>query len=145
MANHLNLAQFSVLAMSAGTMYALALTLAPETQHRVVGKVLPALSLLQTLRVLIPNCCCCCGCRQPQVTLLAPWIPHSSRRAQRGSWLTWAASALPLPLLQAVVGFGNNRIVQQVRKPPCSSQHLEAALTGSPTRPMPTPHMRLCT
>lgn len=35
----LSIKQFSIFASSAGTMYALALTLAPETKHMVVGKV----------------------------------------------------------------------------------------------------------
>jgi pimeloyl-ACP methyl ester carboxylesterase len=35
----LGIKQFSVMASSAGTMYALALTLAPETRDLIVGKV----------------------------------------------------------------------------------------------------------
>jgi hypothetical protein len=48
-----------------------------------------------------------------QVTLIAPWIPPSSRPGT-GSWLSSLTLWVPVPLLQAVVGFINNRIVQQV-------------------------------
>uniref|UniRef100_A0A383V9Q8 AB hydrolase-1 domain-containing protein n=1 Tax=Tetradesmus obliquus TaxID=3088 RepID=A0A383V9Q8_TETOB len=81
----LGIKQFSVMASSAGTLYALALTLAPETRDMIVGKV----------------------------TLVAPWLPPSSRPPGFGGLLALLGGWTPLPLLQAFVGFTNSRVVAQ--------------------------------
>eukprot|EP00878_Enallax_costatus_P029875 GHUV01032441.1.p1 GENE.GHUV01032441.1~~GHUV01032441.1.p1 ORF type:complete len:169 (+),score=34.17 GHUV01032441.1:318-824(+) len=88
--NQLGIRRFSIMASSAGTMYALACFVAPETRDMVAGPV----------------------------TVIAPWIPPSSRRDSGWNLLSLAASWAPLPLLQAVVGFSNGRIVQQSQTRP---------------------------
>lgn len=50
-----------------------------------------------------------------QVTLVAPWIPTSSRAPGFGGWLSLLGSWTPVPLLHIAVGFSNSRIAQQVR------------------------------
>lgn len=67
-----------------------------------------------------PNCLSCCGCcRKPhmQVTLVAPWLPPSSRPPGFGGLLALLGGWTPLPLLQAFVGFTNSRVVAQVGAP----------------------------
>jgi hypothetical protein len=50
----------------------------------------------------------------PQVTLVAPWVPSSSRAAGFGGLLALLGGWTPVPLLQAFVGLTNSRVVAQV-------------------------------
>ena len=50
-----------------------------------------------------------------QPTIVAPWVPHSSRHSKGGSLLTSLVPWVPVPLLNAFIGFQNNIIYKQVR------------------------------
>lgn len=60
-----------------------------------------------------------------QPTIVAPWVPHSSRHRQGGSLLSSLATWVPLPLISGFVGFQNKLVYNQV-----SCQH--------------TPHISAC-
>jgi hypothetical protein len=49
-----------------------------------------------------------------QVTLVAPWVPSSSRPPGFGGLLALLGGWTPVPLLQAFVDFTNSRVAAQV-------------------------------
>ena len=51
-------------------------------------------------------------CMQP--TIMAPFVPHSSRYNQAGTLLSTLATWAPLPLISAFVGFQNRLLYNQV-------------------------------
>jgi hypothetical protein len=60
--------------------------------------------------------CCCVVCVSLllQPTIVAPWVPHSSRHRPGGSLLSSLATWVPLPLISGFVGFQNKLVYNQV-------------------------------
>jgi hypothetical protein len=56
-----------------------------------------------------------------QVTLVAPWVPSSSRPPGFGGLLALLGGWTPVPLLQAFVGFTNSRVMAQVGMQYCTT------------------------
>lgn len=49
-----------------------------------------------------------------QITVVAPWLPNSSRHRSGSTWLHTLGSWVPLPLLNTFVGFQNHLVYKQV-------------------------------
>jgi hypothetical protein len=47
------------------------------------------------------------------VTIVAPWVPSSSRAGGGGSWLHTLGTWAPLPLLSACVGLQNSLVARR--------------------------------
>jgi hypothetical protein len=58
----------------------------------------------------------CCAFTPVQSTIIAPWLPHSSRHSPGGTLLSTLATWVPVPLISIFVGLQNSLVHKQVSK-----------------------------
>ena len=74
--------------------------------------LLPTAPLCHLLCCAVLSCVMCFGLVQP--TIIAPYVPHSSRHSKGVSWMSALVPWVPLSVLNGFVGLQNHMLYKQV-------------------------------